>query len=462
MKIVISGGWGYGNLGDDAILDSTIRQLQIQFPGCQCVVLTYDLADSAIHAAESVKLRLGAHGLTDGGGCELFQPSMVQDYSLPRKAWVKAKFALTETSVWFMCTSNASSLRNLQAELATADLFVMSGGGYFNEKWMSKTRAQLLELRMATHAGVPTVILGPTIGRFEGAIRHEIEACFRQARLITVRDDYSFAEATQWSERVSIVPDIALGNWLPTPSSPSGLGIVFTSTHADFSKRFAQSVRRFLDQCGDDWPVQLFVTRRWKYDLRSAIALQNELQSQGVASNLIMPSSFRNLERGLAACRMVVSENLHGLILAARNLVPVIAVNDYTAGSPNYKKFIAFLAQSNSQELFFNITNPTESIASILLTLAERHETKRNDLRALREQVAQQYAQALNSLGILPSQSERTPRKTRLNIPSKNAPAATGIAATSGSDTSEVESKIQRDTPTVGSHPDISSAKECQ
>lgn len=395
MKIIISGGWGYGNLGDDAILDSTIRQLQAQFPGCQCVVLTYDLVDSAIHAAEGVTLRIGAHGLTDVGGCELFRPSMAQDYSLPRKAWVKAKFALTETTAWFKYASSTSTLRELQAELATADLFVMSGGGYFNEKWMNKTRAQLLELRMATQASVPTIILGPTIGRFEGPIRQEIESCFRQARLITVRDEFSFSEAAQWSEYVSVVPDIALSNWLPKPVAATGLGIVFTSAHAEFSERVANAVSRFIELCGEGWPVKLFVTRRWKYDLRAAISLQEKLQSNGVTCDLVMPSNFRNLEKGLAACRMVISENLHGLILAARNLIPVVAVNDYPVGSPNYKKFISFLAQSNSQDLFFNAKSDVESIASILISLARRHETKQSELRALRERVARQYEQAL-------------------------------------------------------------------
>lgn len=421
MKIIISGGWGYGNLGDDAILDATIHQLQAQFPGCQCVVLTYDLVDSAIHATEGVKLQIGAHGLTDGGGCELFRPSMVQDYSLPRKVWVKTKFALTETATWFNYVSNSQTLQELRALLATADLFVMSGGGYFNEKWMNKTRAQLLELRMAEQAGVPTLILGPTIGRFEGVIRQEIESCFRQALLVTVRDEFSFAEATQWSEHVSVVPDIALSNWLSTPVAASGLGIVFTSSHAEFSERVAQSVKSFVERCGEDWSVKLFVTRRWKYDLRAAITLQEQLQSLGVACDLVMPSNFRNLEMGLAACRIVISENLHGLILAARNLVPVVAVNDYPVGSPNYKKFIAFLAQSNSQDLFFNAKSNVENIASTLLALARGYETKKNELRTLREQVAEQYGQALSGLDLPRLKKERAVDAPRSNLHSVSA-----------------------------------------
>jgi polysaccharide pyruvyl transferase WcaK-like protein len=395
MKIVVSGGWGYGNLGDDAILDSTIRQLQMQFPGCECVVLTYSLHDSAIHATQRVKLRLGIHALTDGGGCEIFRPAMTEDYGLRKKAWVKAKYAVTETEAWFKFASQPSVLRELEAELASADLFVMSGGGYFNEKWMNKTRAQVLELRLAAKAGVPSIILGPTIGRFTGTFRAEIEGCFRKAQLITVRDEFSFAEAEQWSDCVSVVPDIALGNWLPPGAHPQGLGIVFTSQDAAFRQRTALAIKRFQGLLQEAWPVRLFLTRRWKYDLRAAISFQEDLQAQGVACELVMPSNFQALEQGLAACRLVISENLHGLILAARNLVPVVAINDYPPGSPNFKKFIAFLSQSNSQELFFNAMSSDEAIAAQLIELADTSEAKRKDLQLLRELVARQYRDAL-------------------------------------------------------------------
>jgi polysaccharide pyruvyl transferase WcaK-like protein len=400
VRIILSGGWGYGNLGDDAILDSTIHQLQARFPGCHCIVLTYNLADSGIHATEDVQLDLGAHSLTDGGGCEVFIRSMTEDLSLPRRAWSKARFAATESAAWFRYASNQQALQTLKAEISSADLFVMSGGGYFNEKWLNKTRAQLLELQFADEAGVPTIVLGPTIGRFEGNIRQEIEARFRNARLITVRDDFSFAEATQWSNRVSVVPDIALSNWLPDPGVPDGLGIIFTSLRADFRKRVVEAVRLHVKSLGSDGAVKLFITRRWKYDLRAAITLQLELQRKGVACELVMPSNFKLLEQGLAACRMVISENLHGLILAARNLVPVIAVNDYHLGSPNFKKFIAFLVQSNSQELFFNSQTPVERIAQMLAGLRAGSEVKQQDFRALRELVGRQYAAALGGLSI--------------------------------------------------------------
>ncbi len=400
MKIIVSGGWGYGNLGDDAILDSTLCQLQARFPGCQCVVLTYDLADSAVHVSDKVRLQLGAHAFTDGGGCEVFIPSMTEDHSLPRKAWIKGKFAVTESAAWFSHARSRPGIQTLRAEIASADLFVMSGGGYFNEKWMNKTRAQLLELQFAEQAGVPAIVLGPTIGRFVGGVRDEIAARFKPVRLITVRDEFSYAEAVQWNEHVSVVPDIALGNWLPDPGAPVGLGIVFTSLHAEFRSRLVQAVQLYVQKRAGGLPVKLFITRRWKYDLRAAITLQEELQRVGVSCDLIMPSNFRKVETAMAACELVISENLHGLILAARNLVPVVAVNDYAVGSPNYKKFIAFLSQSDSQDLFFSSQSSAEQMVQKLLALNAVRDAKRQQLCALRESVARQYKDALGALAL--------------------------------------------------------------
>ncbi len=400
MKIIVSGGWGYGNLGDDAILDSTIRQLKQRFPGCHCVVLTYDPVDSAIHSASDVQLMKGAHALTDAGGCEVFIPSMTEDHNLTRKVWIKAKFAVTESSVWFEYSSRQSTLQAVREEIASADLFVMSGGGYFNEKWLNKTRAQLLELQFAEQAGVPSIVLGPTIGSFEGGVRREIAARFKNVRLVTVRDEFSYAEAMRWNDRVSIVPDIALGNWLEDPGKPDGLGVVFTSLHPAFRNKLVCAIRKYVQSRSEHVAVKLLMTRRWKCDLRAAILFQEELRGLDIACELIIPSDFKVLESAIACCEMVVSENLHGLILAARNLVPVVAVNDYQVGSPNYKKFVAFLAQSNSSDLYFSSRSEVGQMVEKLAALNDATEVKRNDLRSLREGVARQYEQALASLDL--------------------------------------------------------------
>ena len=45
-NIILSGGWGYGNLGDDAILLSSVRLLRDKFPNARINILTYCIRDS--------------------------------------------------------------------------------------------------------------------------------------------------------------------------------------------------------------------------------------------------------------------------------------------------------------------------------------------------------------------------------------------------------------------------------
>lgn len=42
MKIVLSGGWGYGNLGDEAILRATVRILNKIYVNPQITVLSFN------------------------------------------------------------------------------------------------------------------------------------------------------------------------------------------------------------------------------------------------------------------------------------------------------------------------------------------------------------------------------------------------------------------------------------
>jgi polysaccharide pyruvyl transferase WcaK-like protein len=397
MKIVISGGWGYGNLGDDAILDATVKQLRSAFPSAECSVLTFDTFDSAVHAGDSVSLHAGVHAFTDGHGCSVFMPGLDSDFGRLARLSQRLRYRVTESRPWFEFASRASGVSNVIHRIAAADLFVMSGGGYFNERWLNKSRAQLLEIRAAASAGVPFAVLGPTIGKFAGPLRTEIEGLFRQAKLVTVRDEFSFSEASQWHPNVQVIPDIALGTWLDHASPEDHIGVIFTSQDAQFRSRVASALSSFLAADARGLRVKLLLSRRWKYDLKAAIAFQTDLQRAGVASELVLPSSFSDLERCLSSCRMVISENLHGLILAARNQVPVVAVNDYENGSPNFKKFIAFLAQSESQDLFFNARHSINEIAFRLAEAWRGIDAKKMLLGKLRQRVHDSYMEALTS-----------------------------------------------------------------
>lgn len=391
MKIVISGGWGYRNLGDDAILASTIELLQIKYPDCHIDVLTYDTDDSKVHKSASVDLHRCAHAYIDFNVCEYRYPIINKDYSIPKKIYYKLADPVIESKWWFDYQVRKGSLSKLETLIRNADLFIMAGGGYFNEKWMAKVRSHLWELETAHKHQVPFYIIGPTIGTFPAQMTAEISKVFMAAQRISVRDDSSFSEVSRYRSDLTLIPDIALSTWLDTPQkfSVDTIGITFTNNSPKLQANLVAALSGFVAQ-HPDWRIKLFISRRWKYDFANAMKLQRQLFDKGIDAEIVFSASYHRLEEGLAACKLVISENLHGLILAARNLVPVIAINDYPVGSPNYKKFIAFLKQSNSDSNFINEQKSIQDIVELFNLVLSEMNTKKVELQGLRLKVREQ------------------------------------------------------------------------
>lgn len=386
MRVVISGGWGYRNLGDDAILDSTIQLLKNKYPDVVIDVLTYDVADSAVHQQPQVRLHHCAHTYLDNQVCEYRYQVVNRDYSIPKKVYYKLADRVIESAWWFNSAVKKNKFAQVEKIIIGADLFIMAGGGYFNEKWMAKTRAQLWELETAKQHQVPYIIIGPTIGSFPSTLAARIKQAFSAAERISVRDDASYEGVRQYRDDITLIPDIALSNWLtPQPVSQT-IGVIFTNSSAELQDKLVQALTSAVEQ-HPGWQIRLFISRHWKYDFENSKRLQRKLLQAGIDAEIVFPSSFRRLEEGLSRCGLVISENLHGLILAARNLVPVIAINDYPVGSPNYKKFVAFLKQSDSDSLFINEKTEAISAAQMISALINSCDDKKQLLASLREQV---------------------------------------------------------------------------
>jgi Uncharacterized conserved protein len=386
MRVVISGGWGYRNLGDDAILDSTIQLLKSKYPNVLIDVLTYDVNDSAVHQQPQVRLHHCAHTYLDNNVCEYRYQVVNRDYSIPKKIYYKLADRVIESDWWFNATVKRDRFSHVESIISGADLFIMAGGGYFNEKWMAKTRAHIWELETAKRHQVPYIIIGPTIGTFPASLAGKIKQVFSAADRISVRDDSSYDGVRQYRDDISLIPDIALSNWLEPQAGTKTIGVIFTNSSVRLQDKLVQALAVSMQQ-QPGWQVRLFISRHWKYDFENSKRLQRKLLQVGIDAEIVFPSSFRRLEGGLSRCGLVISENLHGLILAARNLVPVIAINDYPVGSPNYKKFVAFLKQSDSEDLFVNDETEFDNVAELINRSIQGADLKKQLLTHLREQV---------------------------------------------------------------------------
>ncbi len=143
MRLVLSGYYGYGNLGDEAILAAMTAELHRRHPEVQLTVLS--------RTPEATTSQYGVEA--------------VPRWSLP--------------AVW--------------RALRSADLLVSGGGGLIQDATSALSPLYYLGLlRLARLAGTPYVIFAHGLGPLRHSLtRWATARCFRHAAAITVRDEQS-------------------------------------------------------------------------------------------------------------------------------------------------------------------------------------------------------------------------------------------------------------------------------
>ncbi len=149
MRIAISGYYGFGNAGDEAVLSATLGELRSRLPGAEPVVLSADpAATSEQHEVEAA----------------------------PR---------------W--------PLGPLMRTIRSADLLISGGGSLLqNETSWASLAYYLLVLDRARSAGVPYVIHAQGLGPLNGRLARRMTArLLRRAEAVTLRDEASVALARE-------------------------------------------------------------------------------------------------------------------------------------------------------------------------------------------------------------------------------------------------------------------------
>lgn len=139
-RIVISGGWSYGNLGDEAIALSTIGLIETAFPAVPKIYTSYDPKDFKekllLEAEESIH-------------------ALIKDMEHP-----------IENLSSCIAHPERYGLQKFCDLFVENTLFVMSGGGYFDGNWTSQFAARILEIELAVKCGAKVAIIGQSIGPF--------------------------------------------------------------------------------------------------------------------------------------------------------------------------------------------------------------------------------------------------------------------------------------------------------
>jgi len=189
QKILVLGGYGYGNTGDEAQLSTTLKLLKEEFPDALVKVLTPD---------EHHTYSEHNHPLVGPAPRKAFYDTDIADYYWLPNCYSKIKFWLTSLLIYlnaYLVRANLPTLflnakkASLLEEIKTSSLIYYCGGGYLTGKTLSRLWDGCVTIAVAKVFKIPVCLSGQTIGVWGNHFNRKIARWgLGKADLITVWD----------------------------------------------------------------------------------------------------------------------------------------------------------------------------------------------------------------------------------------------------------------------------------
>ena len=228
------------------------------------------------------------------------------------------------------------------AHLDVVDAVIVGPGGLFHNARLAgkphRDRGLLALDRVTASAaerGLPLAAVGIGLGPLAGPTAKQATArILDRCHSVTVRDDRSFALASRLTATaVAVTPDLAIAA-SPSAGSPTP-GTVAVNLRPWGSTRSAQArleqLKHTIDQLRDEGAfdhvigVPLSVSTHEAIDDRRAIEPLLEALS-GVETSLLDPQSPEEVEDALGSAESVIAMRLHGAVLARNRQIPCAAL----------------------------------------------------------------------------------------------------------------------------------------
>lgn len=266
MKVALSGYYGFGNAGDEALLEGLVRGLEAA--GHQPVVLSND--PEGTRAVHRVAARHRVYGV-------------------------------------------ARALFECQA-------LVSGGGGLLQDKSSARSLDYYLWLlRLARTLGKRSVVYGQSIGPLSAEGRRKVAKVLRGVP-VAVRDQASRVLLAGLAIESQLVADPAL--LLPEPAPPERsqrpVLLVPRAGYPELTKALAAVAVQFA---ADDCPVEV-VSLHPREDEAECLGLSSALAGLPIRRT----GDHREALRLFKGARMVVSARLHGLIFASVTRTPALGL----------------------------------------------------------------------------------------------------------------------------------------
>lgn len=358
MKIILSGGWGYGNLGDEAILRATVRILNKIYANPQIIVLSFNpkLSHETLkndsynvtvvknldgYISDLEKFRFSASGVSplNKVRLKLFECIANSNLYVQRKYKSLARIQNHIDASVYKCFENA-------------DLYLMSGGGYIND-WTVCLLSRCMEVNIANQYGLKIFSIGQTIGAFNSHLHYEIARdLFSKIEYSVFRDIESISDGRNMRINVcqNVIPDLALYENYTYKKEKNICIIPFNYDFISNIEEIKHSIQRILFET--DYNITVVTTQDWAYAKRIAREIYESIKYDDRVL-FETPTTLAELENIIYKSKFVFSQNLHGLILGYRAGCYVISLNDK-------RKFKTFMHIVRLDSFTLDLNNVTE------------------------------------------------------------------------------------------------------
>jgi len=356
MNIIISGGWGYGNLGDDAILLSTIKIIERKYPTSEIIILTYNIAQTKtlMEETDKIKIRSSIHSILEPQiQTKIFFKTKINkllNKLIGNKINNLKKEHNSKRIIQHLLKSPIAVQKKYQNKLQeyvnickNANLYIMAGGGYIND-WNYSIASKYLEILIAKQFNIQCYSIGQTIGPFHKIYTKKLaKKLFSNMDFMFFRDTESIKDIKEMGLNCieEAVPDLALYESYSAPKKNQIVLIPFLYDILNNIKGLGENLKNIaeLSKC----EIIITVSQLWYNQYQIAFTLYLYLQKLNLNPKLVLPRNMYDLQDIIAQSRFVISQNLHGLILGYRSNCIVISLN-------SRRKFKTFMESINASD----------------------------------------------------------------------------------------------------------------
>lgn len=338
MRIVLSGYYGFDNVGDEAILFAIIQSLKEYHPGVNLTVLSHNPEKTA------------------------------------------SSYQVDAVNRW--------NLNEVRKALKESDCLISGGGSLLQDETGMKSISYYSGvMKIAQFLKKPVIIYAQGMGPVKSSINRQImKHVLQRSEMITVRDKHSksFLQSIGVSKPIQLVPDPVMG--IDASGFSSGLTKVTDSDKRVISVSirnwtedlsYLKKVAAGLDQLADNGHEILMVPMHGKYDHETSKNVVGMMKQK--AEIFPYDSSIEEKMAAVKESDVLLGMRLHALIFASVGNTPFVALS--------YDPKIDSFAEIVDQKVLGNVSSDDWSAEDIAASIEEILANYPNEVKKLEESV---------------------------------------------------------------------------